>query len=449
MYVINTPDDEFGSTRFGILVDANNDGSGDVQRADTTDSKTLVATLPAGTIHIGSNNTMRMKYTGGNLSFYLNGTQTGSSINPGVTYNAGWKLFFLPTSGSVDELTVTDLATPAPLNEGQTYSGSGSFTDPDTTATSWTATVNYDDGSGTNPLTLNTNKTFSLSHVYKDNGSYHITVTVTNNNSVAGTQTATIGVNNVAPTVGTITVTPSPAHFNSAATATASFTDPGVLDTHTATWDWGDGTTSSGTVTESNGSGSVSDTHTYTSVGPYSVTLTVTDKDNASGTNSASITVVKQITSLDPATVWISKNLGNVIKLDLKAEVYKDSTLVSSGELDSVTVGNGGNPTSHTIAFNAFSPVDFPSGSQLTAKVYARNACSGSLLNSGTANLYYNSSAHDSRFGATIGTAATTYHLLDSFLLGTAAGTTDKSVSVAAGAKCSPFKSFGTWTVTP
>lgn len=332
------------------------------------------------------------------------------------------------------------------ISEGSSYSASGTFADA--TSTSWTATVDYGDGSAPQPLTLS-GTNFSLSHVYKDNGSYTVTVSVTDNQGATGTGTAAVTVNNVAPTVGTVTVTPSPAHINSAVTASASFTDPGMLDTHTATWNWGDGITSTGTVTELNGSGSVSNTHTYTSFGTYTVTLTVTDKDNTAGTNSTSVTVVKQITALDPVTVWVSKNLGNVIKLDLKAEVYKDTTLVSSGELDSVTVGTSGNPTSHTIAFNTFSPLDFPSGSQLKVQVYARNACSGSILNSGSANLYYNSSAHDSRFGATIGTTASTYHLLDGFVLGTAAGTSDKSVSVAAGAKCSPFKSFGTWVITP
>ena len=49
----------------------------------------------------------------------------------------------------------------ATIDEGGSISRSGSFTDPGTDT--WTATVNYGDGSGTNPLTL-VGKTFSLSH---------------------------------------------------------------------------------------------------------------------------------------------------------------------------------------------------------------------------------------------------------------------------------------------
>jgi dipeptidyl aminopeptidase/acylaminoacyl peptidase len=47
------------------------------------------------------------------------------------------------------------------INEGNTFSSSGSFTDPGTDT--WTATVNYGDGSGVQPLTL-VGKTFSFSH---------------------------------------------------------------------------------------------------------------------------------------------------------------------------------------------------------------------------------------------------------------------------------------------
>jgi parallel beta-helix repeat protein len=95
------------------------------------------------------------------------------------------------------------------------------------------------------------------------------------------TASATVNVLNVPPTVGTITAPVDPVQVNTAINTSASFTDPGVLDTHTAVWDWGDGSTSSGTVNETNGL--VSDSHTYTAAGVYTVKLTVTDKDGGSG----------------------------------------------------------------------------------------------------------------------------------------------------------------------
>ncbi len=170
----------------------------------------------------------------------------------------------------------------ATINEGGTYTENGSFSDPD--STNWTATVDYGDSSGSQSLPLS-GTNFSLSHVYKDNGTYTVTVSVTDNQGATGTGTATVTVNNVNPSVGTITAPSSPVLVNTAIAASANFTDPGVLDTHTASWNWGDGNTTTGTVTESNGSGSVSNNHTYITTGVYTITSTVTDKDGGQGTS--------------------------------------------------------------------------------------------------------------------------------------------------------------------
>ncbi len=126
--------------------------------------------------------------------------------------------------------------------------------------------------------------------------------------------------------------------------------------------------------------------------------------------------------------------------------------MITSGEVDSVNAGSNGfnNANLNTIGFDSFSPVDFPTGSQLTLKVYVRNACIGSGHNSGTARLWYNDSAANSQFGSTIGVSSYTDYLLNGFLLGTSVGGgPKKSIDVAAGAKCSTFRSFGTWTITP
>ena len=65
-----------------------------------------------------------------------------------------------------------------PVSEGSVFTGIGSFTDSDADGP-WTATVNYGDGSGDQPLVLNPDKTFALQHLYLDSGSDAITVTVT------------------------------------------------------------------------------------------------------------------------------------------------------------------------------------------------------------------------------------------------------------------------------
>ena len=124
----------------------------------------------------------------------------------------------------------------------------------------------------------------SQSHTYADNGTYTVTVEVTDKDDGNGSAKFQVSVANLPPTIGDITVSPTPVAANSEVGASAGFTDPGTLDTHTAQWDWGDGTTSDGTVTESSGSGTAAGTHTYTSAGIYTVILTVTDKDGGKDT---------------------------------------------------------------------------------------------------------------------------------------------------------------------
>jgi hypothetical protein len=78
----------------------------------------------------------------------------------------------------------------ATIFPGDTWTGSGSFTDPGNDT--FTATVNYGDGSGTSALPL-TGKSFSLSHRYATSGSYTVTVSVSDG-AATSTQTRTINV---------------------------------------------------------------------------------------------------------------------------------------------------------------------------------------------------------------------------------------------------------------
>jgi len=80
--------------------------------------------------------------------------------------------------------------TGATLLPGETYSASGSFTDPG--ADAWTATVDYGDGSGANALALS-NKTFSLSHAYTSAGTFTVTVRVSDDDATSS-RTATVTV---------------------------------------------------------------------------------------------------------------------------------------------------------------------------------------------------------------------------------------------------------------
>jgi PKD repeat protein len=245
------------------------------------------------------------------------GTPIVADATPDHTYaHAGTYTVTLTVSNGTLTATVSTTATiaqaPAPIaRAGGPYSGTeGSAVHFDGTASSdprgatLTYQWNFGDGSaiadGATP-----------SHTYADNGSYTVTLTVSNGR-LTGTATATATIANVVPSLGAITG-PSldPVQAGTQVTAGASFTDPGTLDTHTGVFDWGDGTTSSAVVTEANGSGSASGDHAYAAAGVYSVTLTVTDKDGGSAQ-----AVFQWVVVFDPAAGfvtgggWINSPIG-------------------------------------------------------------------------------------------------------------------------------------------
>ena len=193
-------------------------------------------------------------------------------------------------------VTVTNVAptvapgTNAAISEGGTFTGSVSFTDPGA-ADTHTATVDYGDGAGAQPVTVS-GGAVALSHRYPQQGSFPVTVTVTDDDGGSDSETLTVTVANAAPVVGQITAPIAPQQIGTTVPVSASFTDAGVDDTHTATWAWGDGSTSAGTVVETSGSGSVTGSHTYTAAGTYTVTLSVRDGDGATTSQTFEYVVV-------------------------------------------------------------------------------------------------------------------------------------------------------------
>jgi PKD repeat protein len=209
-----------------------------------------------------------------------------------VTDNGGpplsdTKTFTVTVNNVAPSVSVTG---PTALNEGDTFTGSGSFTDPG--ADTWTATVNYGDGSGDQALALNPDHTFGLSHLYADNGPYIVTVTVTDDDGGVGVQTLNVLVANVPPTV---TVSgPGDGVRGQTLTFSLGAADPSPVDQaagFTFTIDWGDGSSE----TAAGPSGLTLD-HIYTASGTYTVTVTAADKDgatSAAATRSVAVTAVE------------------------------------------------------------------------------------------------------------------------------------------------------------
>jgi len=198
-------------------------------------------------------------------------------------------------------------------------------------------------------------------------------------------------------------------------------------------------------------------TITQSPAGPYplgttNVLLTITDSFGATSQASATVTV-EDSTALAPANVWIGlKNSDDVgTKFDLLAELFKNGTLIGSGQLNDVPGGSSGFNNAHlrTIPLNVIASETFCGGGTLSFRLSVRVAAS-SGHRSGTARLWFNDAQANSNFGATVKSISNNYYLLDLSMLGTAPGpgpkkTSDVLVNRNGG---NPFKPFGTWSIT-
>ncbi|MEK6284166.1 MAG: right-handed parallel beta-helix repeat-containing protein [Acidobacteriota bacterium] len=159
------------------------------------------------------------------------------------------------------------------------------------------------------------------------------------------------------------------------------------------------------------------------------------------------------LTALGPARVWIGlKNSDDVgTKFDVLAEVFKNSALIGSGQLNGIPGGSSGfnNAVLRTIDLALSAPVDIHSGDSLSFRLSVRIAVGVSGHRSGTARLWFNDVAANTRFAATIGCVTRDHFLLNGFALGATAGTGPKKtidVFVDSAIGGNPFKPFGTWS---
>ena len=129
--------------------------------------------------------------------------------------------------------------------------------------------MDYGDGSKVQPLALNSDKTFTLSHTYADDGIFVVKVKVSDGASV-GSDAIAVVVKNVKPK---LSVSIDSKIEGKTLVGTVSFTDPGA-DSWTATVDYGDG---SGVQTLVLSGKTFSISHTYEELGQYLILIAVSD----------------------------------------------------------------------------------------------------------------------------------------------------------------------------
>lgn len=178
------------------------------------------------------------------------------------------------------------------VTEGQTFSGgvaAFTATSSSAVASDFSASIDWGDGT-TDAGTVSASGAGGFivtgSHLYAEEGSQNVTVTIHDSSNTITAQDAV--------TVADAPLFGSGTHFLSAPGQTkhgvvvGSFTDTGGADpvgSYSATIDWGDGSTSSGTITPlGGGTFSVSGNHVYGHPSMFSVTVVVTDDAGATTT---------------------------------------------------------------------------------------------------------------------------------------------------------------------
>jgi DNA/RNA endonuclease G (NUC1)/PKD repeat protein len=188
-------------------------------------------------------------------------------------------------------------------------------------------------------------------HTYADNGTYSVTLTVTDPTGADDSQTRVVTVANAAPVVKTLTATPT-VLSGETVFALATFSDAGVNDTPWIyDFDWGAGSTSSGPTNDQNSA--VGSSRSFLAEGAYSVAFSVTDKDLAtSARKTATFRVLRIPTTLgvNPERINIRGNgNGQVI-----VTVFGTSTIDASAILlESVRIGSTGIDTKGNDSFKS------------------------------------------------------------------------------------------------
>ena len=233
--------------------------------------------------------------------------------------------------------------------------GLGTFFDSDSVGP-FAYQIDWGDGSaattGTATIDLAgppTAGSFDGSHIYAE-GSYTLSMSVTDEQGGTSSEVFDVTVNNVAATLENVAVN-SPINEGGTATLTGDIVDPGTGDAHVLVVDWGDG--NSETFDYGEGIASFELTHLYANNliddAPYTIHLELSDKDPTSEPNTLDVSlVVKNVapTAFDDVYVHID---GGVLTVDAAHGVLANDTDPGT---DTLTAIEYGNPSTGTLVGN-------------------------------------------------------------------------------------------------
>jgi hypothetical protein len=173
------------------------------------------------------------------------------------------------------------------------------------------------------------------SKTYADDGSFGVTLQVTDESNRATTLLLPTTVLNVAPAVNA-TLSAASILSGQSVTLSGAFTDPGTLD---APWTWAAawGNGNGGTSGQRTAQGAFSTARQYCAAGTYAVTLSVTDKDGGTGTSAAQALAV----GFNAMTVAMPGPFQLASEGTLPVTIFGQGLDVSQIDVASIRVGDG------------------------------------------------------------------------------------------------------------
>ncbi|HRQ41055.1 MAG TPA: PKD domain-containing protein [Chloroflexota bacterium] len=348
--------------------------SGDITDPGTADTFTLV-------VDWGDGITETFSYGAGTTSFsethqYLDDDPSGT---PADDYTITLTLTDDDTGSDADSTTVTvsnvapalSNLTATDVDENGVATLSGGITDPGTLDT-FTVVVDWGDGSSDTYNHAAGTTNFSETHQYLDDDpsgtpadEYTVTVTISDDDTGMGSDTAVLTVSNLAPDLFNIAATPLNIDENNTITVTGQISDVGTLDSFSLVIDWADGITE--TFNYPAGTTSFLATHLYEDdalqqlrapLADFDIVLTLMDDDTGSDSETITVQVDNVAPSLDNVSISDPINegdtavlTGSIIEVS-PADTFTLTVAWGDGVVDSFAYGAGatGFSESHTYA---------------------------------------------------------------------------------------------------
>ena len=214
-------------------------------------------------------------------------------------------------------------------DEGSVLSWNVIWSDPGMTDTH---TILWEPGDGSGAIPGGS----SFSYSYADQGSYTLSVAITDNDGGSSSESLAIYIDNQPPILSDL-IAPNGAEGQPLAFS-ITVEDPGPSDILSYSWDFGDGSSDSGSTTTQ---------HAYADDGSYTVTFTASDQDGGTTTTSAEIIISNLAPGIDSLSVPAASDEGESVSLSATASDVASDSLSYTWDFGDGSPQQVGNPISY------------------------------------------------------------------------------------------------------